>query len=664
MGTNMSNGVSSITIVIILCCSLLHLVDIQAAPQFNFSDFNPTRDNNLLEFLGNGSAIDQGALQITSDTTNDEFSLRNSYGRIMYKHPFNMWLSDEIQASFNSNFVINIFRKPAWNAGEGLAFLIAPDLSIPDASYGQWLGLTNATNDGNHTNQIVAIEFDTEKQDHDPNGNHIGLDINSVNSTATVLLDIELSPEVGTKYSVWVQYNGTSKVMEVYMVKEGQPKPEKPLLSKTISLKEYVNQKSYFGFAASTGNPQIELNCVLKWSLEIDDLQKKSDLLWLKIGAGVGVPLVTLLILCGVLYLNKRKRRGRGGDEESNVLGTQLRWLPGMPREFKYKDLKKATNNFHESMMLGQGGFGVVYKGILQDKDHKSSTEIAVKKFSRDSIQSKDDFLAELTIIHRLRHKHLVRLVGWCYEKGKLLLLYDFMPNGSLDKHLYEASNQNTLNWSRRYRILAGVASALHYLHNEYDQKVVHRDLKASNILLDSDYNARLGDFGLARALDNERNSYAELGLAGVPGTMGYVAPECFHTGRATPESDVYGFGAVVLEVVCSRSPGISINHHQRPYSLVDWVWMLHREGSIEEAIDEKLGNDYVVDEAKRLLLLGLACSHPIASERPQTQDICQIIAGTMPVPNVPPFKPAFTWPSMVTAFSSTDSSFSNTFSS
>ena len=119
-----------------------------------------------------------------------------------------------------------------------------------------------------------------------------------------------------------------------------------------------------------------------------------------------------------------------------------------------------------------------------------------------------------------------------------------------------------------------------------------------------------------------------------------------------------------MLEVVCSRSPGISINHHQRPYSLVDWVWMLHREGSIEEAIDEKLGNDYVVDEAKRLLLLGLACSHPIASERPQTQDICQIIAGTMPVPNVPPFKPAFTWPSMVTAFSSTDSSFSNTFSS
>lgn len=669
---SISNGKSSITVFIIFCCILLHLPDIQAAtpPNFSFDGFNLTQDGDSLEFIGSGTSIDGGALQITPDTTNNDPSLHNQFGRIMYKHPFNMWLSDEIQASFNSSFVINIFRNtaPAWNAGEGLAFLIAPDLSVPDASYGQWLGLTNAINDGKQANRIVAIEFDTEKQDYDPNDNHIGLNINSVNSTATVSLDdynIELSPEVPTNYRVWVHYNGTSKVMEVYMVQDGQPKPEKPLLSRTINLKEYVNQKSYFGFAASTGNPQIELNCVLKWSLEIDDLQKKSDLLWLKIGAGVGVPLVTLLILCGVLYLNNRKRRGGGGDEECKALGTQLRWLPGMPREFKYKDLKKATNNFHESMRLGQGGFGVVYKGILQDKDHKTSTEIAVKKFSRDSTQSKDDFLAELTIIHRLRHKHLVRLVGWCYEKGKLLLLYDFMPNGSLDKHLYEASNQKTLNWRHRYRILAGVASALHYLHNEYDQKVVHRDLKASNILLDSDYNARLGDFGLARALDNERNSYAELGLAGVPGTMGYVAPECFHTGRATPESDVYGFGAVVLEVICSRSPGISINHHQRLYSLVDWVWMLHREGNIEEAVDERLGNDYVDDEARKLLLLGLACSHPIASDRPQTQDIFQIISGTMPVPNVPPFKPAFTWPSMDTAFSSSDSTLtSTTFSS
>jgi serine/threonine protein kinase len=138
-----------------------------------------------------------------------------------------------------------------------------------------------------------------------------------------------------------------------------------------------------------------------------------------------------------------------------------------------------------------------------------------------------------------------------------------------------------------------------------------------------------LSDFGLAQALENGRNSYAELGLPGVAGTIGYVFPECFHTGKATPKSDVFGFGAVVLEVVCGRSPGTEIDHHQRLYSLVEWVWMLHCEGNIQEAVDGRLHNEYVVDEAERLLFLGLACSHPIASERPQAQAICQIIGGS-----------------------------------
>ncbi|KAL5791399.1 hypothetical protein ACOSQ2_006287 [Xanthoceras sorbifolium] len=220
------------------------------------------------------------------------------------------------------------------------------------------------------------------------------------------------------------------------------------------------------------------------------------------------------------------------------------------------------------------------------------------------------------------------------------------MPNGSLEKHLYGIPEQSTLNWNRRYRILTGIASALYYLQNEYDQKVVHRDLKASNILVDADFNGRLGDFGLARTIENERNSYAELGAGGVPGTMGYVAPECFHTGKATPESDVFGFGAVLLEVVCGRSPGIRIPHEQHFYTLVDWVWMLHREGRIEDAVDERLENNFAIEEANKVLLLGLACSHSIATERPKTEEILQIISGTLPAPSVPPFRPAFTWPS------------------
>lgn len=229
---------------------------------------------------------------------------------------------------------------------------------------------------------------------------------------------------------------------------------------------------------------------------------------------------------------------------------------------------------------------------------------------------------------------------GWCHKYGKLLLVYEYMPNGSLDKHLFVGPDVEALGWNVRYKIISGVGSALQYLHNEYDQRVVHRDLKASNIMLDSQFNARLGDFGLARALDNEKTSYAE--AEGVLGTVGYIAPECFHTGKATQQSDVYAFGAVLLEVMCGKRPGAKIAGF---HLLVDWVWFLHRDGRLLEAVDPRLGEDFVVQEAERLLLLGLACLHPMAGERPKTEAIVQIISGTVPAPVVPPFKPAFVWP-------------------
>ncbi|KAM6540644.1 hypothetical protein CsatB_005091 [Cannabis sativa] len=640
---------------------------------FSFTEFKEERERPFFTF-SNFSSIDGGALQLTPDNENQYLGYYNKSGRIMFHKTQKLWLSDTDKdiASFNTTFVMNIYRNKIWNPGEGLAFVIAPDFEVPLQSHGRWLGLTNSSTDGLRQNYMVAIEFDTEKQEEfDPDDNHIGLNINSVRSKKTVSLKkfgFLLSPENSTDYRVWIQYNGKSKVMEVYVANRSSLRPKNPFLSEIINLKDYVKKDSYFGFSASTGNPGIQYNCVLEWEMQIEDLSVKKDRKWVVIGIGIGVVGMAVLALfglkLGIGYLRKKRKEQ---DEESNVLGA-LKRLPGMSREFRYKDLKKATDDFDESMVLGQGGFGVVYRGVLREKIESiggsaTITEVAVKKFLRDNIKGKDDFWAELTIIHRLRHKHLVRLVGWCYEKGKLLLVYDYMPNGSLEKHLYESSN--TLNWRHRYKILAGVASALHYLHNDFDQKVVHRDLKASNILLDSGFNARLGDFGLARAIEDERNSYCELGVAGVPGTMGYVAPECFHTGKATPESDVFGFGAVVLEVVCGKSPGVKIQLGDNLLTLVDWVWMLHREGRIQEAVDERLNDDYEVEEAKRLLLLGLACSNVVDGERPQTQTICQIIAETLPPPHVPPFKPVFTWPSLgVFTYNSLDSAFSNTTSS
>lgn len=608
--------------------------------QRQYGPFNQT-DFGIFEVV-KPATISNDALQVTPDSASASFNMSYNSGRIILNQSFKLWDGNGT-ASFSTSFLVNVYRPNNDTPGEGIAFVIAPDLLLPPNSFGEFLGLTNSSTDGNATNKIVAVELDTFKQDFDPDDNHVGVDLNSVRSVKTETLarhNITIAPMGARFYNVWIDYDGNRKVIEVYMAEQETktgPTPAKPgssiLWVDNLDLREQVNQYSYFGFSASTGNAS-ELNCVLRWNLTVHYFPEEKQK-WMKIVVGVGVPALVLLLM-GAAWYGYCLHKQHVSNSKRSLVGA-LKSLPGTPREFRYRDLKKATHRFDEKNKLGEGGYGVVYRGLLAKED----LDIAVKCFSRGSIEGEDDFLAELTIINRLRHKHLVKLLGWCHKNGKLLLVYEYMPNGSLDKHLFVGQNVEPLEWNVRYKIVTGVASALHYLHNEFEQRVVHRDLKASNIMLDSNFNARLGDFGLARALENEKTSYAE--AQGVLGTMGYIAPECFHTGKATQLSDVYAFGAVILEVVCGRRPGTKIGGYQL---LVDWVWSLHREGRLLKAVDPRLVENFVAEEAERLLLLGLACSHPDANERPKTQAIFQmIISGTMHVPEVPPFRPAFMWP-------------------
>ncbi|PIN12031.1 Serine/threonine protein kinase [Handroanthus impetiginosus] len=585
------------------------------------------------------AGIINGALRLTGDSAKKDFPLCNQSGRILLNHHFKLWekhTNQTLVASFNTSFLFIVHRlEDYYPTGGGLAFMIGADL-MPPNSFGQFLGLTNTTleSTNNSANRFIAVEFDTSRQFFDPDDNHVGININSIKSIKNESLaphNITIAPMRGSKYyNVWVDYDGRNMVIDVYIAEQPEregptpPKPRSPILSADhLDLREHLNQQASFGFSASTGNGTqsncgTQLKCVLRWNLTVQhfsdtgeepDKRKK-----IVLGAGLAVLVLVLVFVVGFGYHFHKQRAATRG---SNLVGALIS-LPASPREFKFKDLKKATSSFDEKNKLGQGGFGMVYRGMLV----KENMEIAVKLFSRESIKGQRDFLSELTIINRLRHKHLVKLLGWCHKKGKLLIVYEYMPNGSLDKHLFIGPNKEPLEWNLRYKIISGVASALHYLHNEYDQRVIHRDLKASNIMLDSNFNAKLGDFGLARALDNEKTSYAE--AEGVLGTLGYIAPECFLTRKATRKSDIYAFGAMLLEVVCGQRPGTRIAGFQ---FLVDWVWLLHRDGKLLEAVDQRLGDNYTAEEANRLLLLGLACSHPDA------------------IPNVPPFKPAFIWP-------------------
>jgi len=322
------------------------------------------------------------------------------------------------------------------------------------------------------------------------------------------------------------------------------------------------------------------------------------------------------MITLGVMYYIRRKKFAEILEDWEQEYG---------PHRFKFKDLYFATKGFREKGLLGVGGFGRVYKGVIPS----SKLEVAVKRVSHESRQGMREFVSEIVSIGRLRHRNLVQLYGYCRRKRELLLVYDYMPNGSLDNYLYNEPKVR-LNWSRRLRIIKGVASGVVYLHEEWEKVVIHRDIKASNVLLDSEFNARLGDFGLSRLYDHGADPHT----THLAGTIGYLAPEQIRTGKATKYSDVFSFGAFLLEVVCGRRP-IGREGEYESLILVDCVFECWKRGDILEAKDVNLGTDYVSEEVELVLKLGLLCSHSEPLVRPSMRQIVQYLERDIPLPDL-----------------------------
>lgn len=237
-----------------------------------------------------------------------------------------------------------------------------------------------------------------------------------------------------------------------------------------------------------------------------------------------------------------------------------------------------------------------------------------------------------------LRHKNLLQLQGWCAEKGELILLYEFMENGTLDKALHGGGVP--LTWSERCNIAMGIASSLAYLHQECEQQVIHRDIKTSNILLDANYNPRLGDFGLAKIMDHGKSPVSTL----TAGTMGYLAPEYLQYGKATEKTDVFSFGVVILEIACGRRPIFKDGEDKKMVNLVDWVWGLYAEDRLIEAADTRLNGGFEVDGMVRFLLLGLNCANPDFSLRPSMRKALQMFSEEAGLLTLPRKKPSLTF--------------------
>jgi hypothetical protein len=517
--------------------------------------------------------------------------------------------------------------------GDGLAFFLAPNGSTTTTdSDGGAMGLCRRNQTLNTTgNHFVAVEFDIfSNKEWDPPSVHVGIDINSMESVANVSwLGANISITEGRTNEARITYNSSSHNLSVLFTGLINNATVWQSLSYKIDLRDYLPEWVTFGFTAATGR-DTAMHTIRTWNFTstLEDIvtkPRKSNRLGLAIGLGVGGSFLVggfaLILFC----LWKRKNSYTAEDLAfDRCMDEEFERETG-PKRFSFKELARATNNFNDEEKLGQGGFGGVYRGFLQD----SNSFIAVKRVSKQSKQGIKEYASEVKIISRLRHRNLVQLIGWCHERGELLLIYEFMPNGSLDSHLF--TEESLLIWETRYKFAQGLALALLYLHEEWEQCVVHRDIKSSNIMLDSNFNAKLGDFGLARLVDHVKGSQTTV----LAGTMGYMAPECVTSGNASKESDVYSFGIVALEIACGRKP-IMTNAPQEQVVLVEWVWELYGIGKVLEAADPRLDGDFDEQQMERLMIVGLWCAHPDRNLRPSIRETIHVLNFETPLPILP----------------------------
>ncbi|XP_022544584.2 probable L-type lectin-domain containing receptor kinase VII.2 [Brassica napus] len=567
-------------------------------------------------------------LTLTNETT-------SSIGRGLYPSRIPA-SSSSSPLPFATSFIFSMAPFKHRLPGHGFAFVFLPSSDTSAAESAQHLGLLNLTNNGDPTNRIFAVEFDvfSNQEFNDINDNHVGVDVNSLTSLSSSVAGFyrddgsftELRLNSGDNYQVWIEFNGSA--INVTMARAGSLKPLRPLISTPLNLTGVLLGDMFVGFTASTGL-LVQSHRILSWSFSNSDFSVGDALITrnlpsfkLRDGsvlnskgfvAGVSIGAVALLVcvIVVVLYVVRRRERRRRDEDDVEDWETEY-W----PHRVQYRDVVEATRGFSEENMIGYGGNSKVYRGVLEGK------EVAVKRITtspRDTVAGTSEFLAEVSSLGRLRHKNIVGLRGWCKKGGEcLVLVYEYMENGSVDKRLFDCDV--TLEWEERMRVIRDVASGMLYLHEGWESKVLHRDIKTSNVLLDKDMNARVGDFGLAKLQNTNKEMVS---TTHVVGTAGYMAPELVKTGRASVETDVYSFGVFVLEVVCGRRP-----IEEGREGIVEWMWGLMERDQVVDGLDErlKLRGRFEVKEVEMALRIGLLCVHPDPRVRPKMRQVVHIL--------------------------------------
>ncbi|XP_020885298.1 probable inactive L-type lectin-domain containing receptor kinase III.1 [Arabidopsis lyrata subsp. lyrata] len=614
----------SIALIIIFLLYLVSCVSSQREIKFLNHGFLGA---NLLKF-GSSKVHPSGLLELTNT------SMRQ-IGQAFHGFPIPLSNPNSTNSvSFSTSFVFAITQGPG-APGHGLAFVISPSMDFSGAFPSNYLGLFNTSNNGISLNRILAVEFDTVQavELNDIDDNHVGIDLNGVTSIESApaayfddreAKNISLRLASGKPIRVWIEYNATEMMLNVTLAPLDLPKPSIPLLSRKLNLSGILSQEHHVGFSAATGTVASS-HLVLGWSFNIDGTASEFDITKLPslpdpppllspspsppvsvkkdsnnmkliiICATSGTFVIVILILLGFWVFRRKQTFFTGGA-----------------RKFSHQKISSATGGFDNSKLLGERNSGSFYKGQL------SPTEIiAVKRITCATRQQKTTLITEIDAISKVKQRNLVDLHGYCSKGNEIYLVYEYVPNGSLDRFLF-SNDRPVLTWSDRFCIIKGIASALQHLHGEGQKPLIHGNVKASNVLLDEELNARLGDYG-----HGSRHS-----------TTGHVAPELVNTGKATRDTDVFEFGVLMMEIVCGRK-AIEPTKPPAEISLVNWVLQEFKKGNLLQICDTRVNRENLV--AREVLLVlktGLLCANRSPESRPMMKQVFRFLDGTEPLPH------------------------------
>ncbi|XP_057720360.1 L-type lectin-domain containing receptor kinase IX.1-like [Arachis stenosperma] len=592
---------------------------------FNINSFN--EKDNMVSYEGDAIPF-EGSIELNKNDI-------NRVGHAVYNEPLHLWdSSTKALTDFSTAFSFTI-SQPTNKTADGFAFYMAPlGYQIPPNSYGGALGLFNSTTQyGVVQNHVFMVEFDTFRNpEYDPNdwNDHVGINSNSLKSLTYAWYDFDNN--IGKKTHALITYNSSTNILNVSWFFNAT---STNTLSYEIDLRGILPEYVTVGFSAATGPLKFERNVIHSWNfmstLESMDSEvnknkkkkKKQKMVIVAVASSILLVLVIGSVYWLTIIIKKRRTKHVRDDDLGGTLVTSDLGKASIPRRFDYRELAAATDGFSKDKRLGRGGSGEVYKGFLKDLGRF----VAVKKIFADFQNSEKIFINEVKIISRLIHRNLVQFIGWCHEQQEFLLVFEYMPNGSLDTHLF--GSRRTLAWDVRYKMALGIATALHYLHEDAEQCVLHRDIKSANVLLDTDFSTKLGDFGMAKLVDPTLKTQR----TGVVGTYGYLAPEYLNGGRASKESDIYSFAIVALEIACGRKTYQDGEYH---IPLVKWVWQLHVEGNILNVADEGLNKNFDELQMTCLLIVGLWCTNPNDKERPKAAQVIKVLQLESPLPALP----------------------------